>query len=374
MQKLNVLSIVSYNFLPAKMGGQKGIALWNSFFSRLVNLHCLTVQSNQQQFASYKLHNSLSNSASRYFNPFIFFKARKIIKAHAITHVIIEHPYYGWLAFLLKKTLKVKIIVHSHNIESLRFKSVNKWWWKILWHYEKWVHQLAHQSFFISNQDMHYAIKHFKLNKQICCVITYGFDLKSPPTSDEKNEARQLISQYYDITKTEKILLFNGTLSYAPNLQAIDDILQHINPILLSNTNFKYKIIICGKGLPNSYNNLIDYRSKNIAFAGFVDDITIFYKAADIFINPVVEGGGIKTKIVEALGYNVSLVTTQSGAIGIDEEITGNKMKIIDDGKWTEFAEKIMNIDVSASIPLAYYQHFYWEHIAAKGFAAIKSL
>ena len=44
---INVLSLVSYNFLPAKMGGQKGIALFNRFLSKEVNLTCITTESNR---------------------------------------------------------------------------------------------------------------------------------------------------------------------------------------------------------------------------------------------------------------------------------------------------------------------------------------
>ena len=64
------------------------------------------------------------------------------------------------------------------------------------------------------------------------------------------------------------------------------------------------------KQLEESYNELKDYADKNIIYAGFVDDITLFYKAADMLINPVIDGGGIKTKLVEALGYNMNVVTT----------------------------------------------------------------
>ncbi len=37
------------------------------------------------------------------------------------------------------------------------------------------------------------------------------------------------------------------------------------------------------------------------------------------------DGGGIKTKLVEALGYNMNVVTTTSGAIGVPLSITGEK-------------------------------------------------
>ncbi|MBK7345377.1 MAG: glycosyltransferase [Chitinophagaceae bacterium] len=68
----------------------------------------------------------------------------------------------------------------------------------------------------------------------------------------------------------------------------------------------------------------------------------MYFKAADVFLNPVIEGGGIKTKLVEALGQNLNVVTTQSGAIGVPQETTGNKMKIIKDGDWAAFAATLL--------------------------------
>ncbi len=372
---LNVLSIVSYNFLPAKMGGQKGIALFNQFFAKQVNLHCATVSNNKVDGnEGYRIFNILSNSKLRYINVFYFFTIKKIIKHNNISHLIIEHPYYGWLGILLQKFCGVKMIVHSHNIEALRFKSVNKWWWKILWQYEKMVHNSADFNFFITEVDKQYALENFNLSPTKCEVITYGFDLEKAPLKEEKSIAKKSISAKHNFNEGEITMLFNGTLSYKPNEDALNIILEKINPILLNNPSFKYKIIVCGKGLSESYHNLENYKTNNVVYAGFVDEVSIYFKAADIFINPVIDGGGIKTKIVEALGFNVSLVTTESGAIGIPQEITGLKMKIIDDNNWDDFAKAIMEIDIATEIPNSYFEYFYWGNIAQKAVNAIEKI
>lgn len=367
---MNVLSIVSYNILPAKMGGQKGIALFNEWFAKKVNLFCFTIQSNNPSLANYKVLNQLSNKPTRYINFLLIFKLKKFIKQNQITHLIIEHPYYGWLGFALQKLCRIKLIVHSHNIESIRFKSLNKKWWKILWFYEKWIHNKADFNFFINENDRQYALQHFKLYENKTTVITYGFDLKSIPDNNFKKSIAEKIRVKHNIQPTEKILLFNGTLNYKANLNALDIILEKINPLLLKQ-NLNYKIIVCGKDLPNNYNNLNDYT--NLIYAGFVDDITQYYLAANIFINPVNDGGGIKTKIVEALGYNVSLVTTKSGAIGIPENIVGNKMVVLDDEDWQGFVDSIINIDDSANLPKDYFTHFYWDNIANKAYECLKN-
>jgi len=97
----------------------------------------------------------------------------------------------------------------------------------------------------------------------------------------------------------------------------------------------------------------------------------MYFKGADIFINPVVDGGGIKTKLVEALGYDLSVISSQSGAIGIPAEMTGGKIKIIEDGDWQAFAQQIMEMNTEIPTPIEFFDHFYWGNIAEKAGTAI---
>ncbi len=370
-----VLSIVPYQFLPPKMGGQKGIALFNQFISRYISLSCIATQNNEPSYAQqYTVKNILSNRIVRYINPLLFFRIKKLIRQEKFTSLILEHPYYGWLGILLRKFAGIQLIVHSHNIEAVRFRSMNKWWWPVLWQYEKWTYHLADICFFITNEDREYAIDRFNLKPAKCHTITYGFDMMAPPTPAERDISRNTLRKIHNISNQEKIILFNGTLAYKPNLDALMNIIEKINPALYANESFRYRILICGKGLPDNLNNLEAFKEHHIEYAGFVDDITIYFKGADIFINPVIEGGGIKTKLVEALGFNLSVITTQSGATGIPLSISGEKMYVVSDTDWSSFAQKITTIDTSKKIPAAFFDHFYWDNIAQKAAGIINKL
>jgi polysaccharide biosynthesis protein PslH len=305
----NVLSIVSYPFLPARVGGQKGVALFNKYFSRFHPLVCVTTKQNNPRAAEgYEVLNFLSDSPTRYINIFYFFKIRALLKSNRITHLILEHPYYGWLGILLKWFAGVRLIIHSHNMEGNRWKTLGKWWWRILWTYEKYTHRLADYNFFIHDEDLNYAIKHFGLNPSKCMTMTYGIERDRIPESDEIAEARLFLRNKYSIPSGQNILLFNGAFNYPPNLEALGRIISTINPLLRKVPGFEYRIIICGRDIPEKYFLLND---EHLTFAGFVDDIDVFFKGADVFINPISEGGGIKTKLVEALGYNLN---ARSGA------------------------------------------------------------
>src|ERR1700730_4660393 len=258
-----VVSLVSYKFLPARVGGQKGIALFNKYFSKHLRLVCVTTKNNDLQEAEgYDLIPLLSNSPLRYINIFYFFTIRTILKKNKARHLLIEHPYYGWLAYLLKKFCRVKLVVHSHNIEGLRWRSLGKWWWKILWTYEKFTHRLADHNFFIQQQDLDYAVQNFKLNRSKCMVMTYGIEMKGPPSMQEIESARKKKQALHQIHPEECILLFNGAFDYKPNLDALYKLVKTINPLLAANKQFRYRLIICGRSIPaeisnNKYPNVV---------------------------------------------------------------------------------------------------------------------
>ena len=188
---MNIISLVSYPFLPAKSGGQKGIALFYKYFSVYHVVTIIGSKNNQPgESEGYALLNILSGSRWRYINPFLFFTLRKQIREKKATHLILEHPYYGWLGYLLKKCCGIKLVVHSHNMEGNRWKSLGKWWWSILWGYERWVHRRADYNFFIQAEDRDYAIKRFALDPARCIVMTYGIEKAGIPEPGDMEKSR----------------------------------------------------------------------------------------------------------------------------------------------------------------------------------------
>ncbi len=367
-----ILSIVPYKIFPARVGGQKGIALFSEYLAKEIKLICITVRSNDPTYANgYTVLNVLSNATLRYINPFYFFKISTYLRQYKATHLLLEHPYYGWLGILLKKFTGVKLIIHSHNIESERWKTLGKWWWKILWRYEKITHRIADYNFFIHDEDRDYALQQFQLKPAKCLTVTYGIEWNEPPAATERNRCKAMLQQQHQLAPDKRIFLFNGALDYKPNLDAVYNILHKINPLMLS-SGFSYTIIICGRGLPAVLKELKDFNNKNVVYAGFVDDITVYFKGADVFINPLLDGGGIKTKLVEALGYNTSAISTQNGSIGVSVGETGGLLTVVPDNDWEAFTRQMMKTTgMEQTIPASFYDKFYWGNIAKKAAAFI---
>ena len=370
----NVLSIVSYKIFPAKFGGQKGIANFNEYFSKHQTLYCLTVKANEITEAPYTIINRLSNNRFRYINIFYFGLIKRMIKEKNISYVIIEHPYYGWLGLLVKRFCRIKLIIHSHNIEAKRFKTMGKWWWEILWHYEKNVHKNADFTFCITENDRQYFTDVYKINPDKTAVITFGISWNTAPSIAERSLARGELLKKYSLNEKTVLFLFNGALDYHPNLDTVKNIVERINPLFIKK-DLLYKIIICGKNLPVEMNALKEYSDVNIIYAGFVDDISTYFKGVDIFINPVNDGGGIKTKLVEALGYGMNAISTVNGAIGVDATICNGKLLLCQNGDWQGFADRMEEaVQCNKSITDDFFNNFYWDNIAKKAAGIIDEL
>lgn len=359
-----VLNIVPYPYLPYFSGGQKLIAHFNEYLGAKVELHVAgTADNNASLVKHYVFHPLLNRGRWRYINLFLCFKFIKLIRSYSIDTVIIEHPYMGWLIPLLRIfSSNVRIICHAHNVEAERFRTIGKSWWRILAIYEGWVLRRCDKILCITEADQNYIIDKMGILREKCQVVPYGINEKTSPP--DKPVCKKEICNKHKLNPDLPLLFFNGLLDYKPNQEALDVILHHIQPILQSK-GFVCNILIAGKKLPDRYHKLREYSNQRIYYVGFVEDINNYTKAADLLLNPVITGGGIKTKMIEALGMGTTVVSTVSGAAGVDIMIAGQKLRVVKDEDWLAFAENIMQATVSdyISTPPAFYEHFYWGNI-----------
>lgn len=359
----SVLNIVPYPFLPYSSGGQKLIALFNEYLGAKTTLHVAGTTDNEtNNIKNYLFHPVLHSSRWRYLNPLTPIQLIGLIKRNKIETVILEHPYYGWMIPFFRLFTRVSIICHTHNVESERFRSIGKKWWRLLAFYEGLVLRHCDQVLCITEEDRQFFIDRMRVPKSQCIIVPYGIEQKEPPA--DKAICKKAICEKHQLDPSLPVLFFNGALDYKPNTDALDIILNEIMPRLIKN-NFNTQIIIAGRGLPAHYHTLISEQKGGIIYAGFVNDISLYTKAADILLNPVVIGGGVKTKMIEALGLGTTVVSTRSGAKGIEQEQAGEKLYISDDHDWDRFTELIMTASKKDSVqtPDKFYQQYYWGHI-----------
>lgn len=350
------LSIVWYKVLPAVYGGQKGITQFNQALGEKADLTCLCSKNNVvTPGLSFRVQPELPVSKSQFWNLFTRKKILDKIRNEKYNHIIIEHPYHGWLG-KHKQKLNFQFIVHAHNIEFVRLKKKGEWWWRIVRSMEKNAFRSADFILFKTQEDREFAINSFLLYSENCLLLPFGTELKSAPKKNLALTAR--IRERHRIADTESIILFSASFDYEPNRQAYFTLINEILP-RLEKSGANFRIIICG-----SPHNLNPPASPKIIITGEVADLSEYLLAADIFINPVVTGSGIQTKNMEAISYGLPLVTTEFAAKGLPVYLLNNMVTTVQDKDWNTFSKAV--ISSLKNQPLAnqkFYEDYNWGNI-----------
>lgn len=371
---MRVLGIAPYKYLPARKGGEIFIAGFAAHLAQHCRLTIASVAANKPDGPlPYELWPAFSNSRLRYLNIFYARTLAEAVRQKDIQLLYVEHPYMGWMTILVQAFTTRGYVVHSHNIEAARWRSLGKWWWPLLQAYEKWVHRKAKHNFFISRDDADAAIQQYGLQPQKVSVTPYG--ITAPDPLPDRQAVRPEIFARHHIAAGSTLYYFNGALDYLPNQQAVLKIINEIDPLLEKTAQFPYVIMISGKGLPGEITDKINNTRGRIIYAGFVDKPVEYLAAADVFINPVLEGGGVKTKVLEALAAHRTVVSTVSGAVGVDTGICGNKLKIVPDNDWQQFTARMQELeDITAPTPSSFLHYHNSGRIAAEAAAIMQSL
>ena len=360
----NVLSIVPYRILPPSSGGHLGIASLHHYLGLLCNDHIVSTEDNIADGSySFHLHKIFPPSIKRYIPYYKLGEITKLARTLNINAIYCDHPYMAPSAAALAKKLNVPWFMRSHNIESERFRTLDKKWWPVMRSFEGTMMRKADGVFLITPEDMKWAKEHYLLAPEKCHLITYGTTLDKAPTGHK--EAKHKVAAQLQVDENILWLYFLGAMDFYPNVHALTFILDEVIP-RLNKRNIKYQVLIAGKGLAAELKERID-NTPFIKYTGFIPDLHDFLNACDVMLNPVLLGGGIKTKAVEALGYNKIVISSFSGSAGLVIEACGNNLHVSGDYDWDAFTDNIVgSLNETPSIPASFYETYYWGNIAQK--------
>lgn len=120
-------------------------------------------------------------------------------------------------------------------------------------------------------------------------------------------------------------LLFAGNLTYRPNLEALQILIDRVMPVLRQEVP-DAQLRVVGAVTPDVERWL---RDPAVAFLGRVESIETELRGA-ICTAPLMSGGGTRIKIVEAFAHRAPVVATTVGAEGLDV-VDGEHLIIRDD-------------------------------------------
>ena len=108
-------------------------------------------------------------------------------------------------------------------------------------------------------------------------------------------------------------IVFNGILSYRPNVDAVEHFLADVLP-LVRRRRPDVSFTVVGRG-PDEV--LQRFTELGAVVTGFVTDLRPVLAHAACVVVPIRMGGGTRLKIVEALSMGLGIVSTPAGAEGI---------------------------------------------------------
>ncbi|AFZ29879.1 glycosyl transferase group 1 [Gloeocapsa sp. PCC 7428] len=198
------------------------------------------------------------------------------------------------------------------------------------------THDVAHQRYqrFQANGEQEIKITEDQ-EKQLLSI----FDVIIAIQSKDKETFQKMLPEHHVIQvsyacEPKKYEYLNSSpinITYvagpnSSNKRAIADFLHKVWCKLVTKFEQKIQLNIVGK----ICEELTDVKiPANVKLTGWIDELETVYQEADIIINPVYFGTGLKIKNVEALSYSKPLVTTTIGAEGLEHGI--NKAFLVSD-------------------------------------------
>lgn len=242
-------------------------------------------------------------------------KARK----NRVDLIFCEGPHYALIGVLTSRILGTPCIWDSHGNTAIFCEQMGKsrFYTIVSIAFEKMLSEKSAALVTVSEKDKQaYGEMGVDLEKIHVVPTCVDFSMVSR-TSKSRSEVRRDL----DLTNDDIILLFFGSLNYAPNREALD----YINSILaprIAETHPKVKIVVAGRGESPQDTH------KSVTILGFVPNIYDLVRASDICIAPIWSGVGILTKVLDMMACGKPTVVTPLAKDGIPE-LVDNKNVVL---------------------------------------------
>jgi len=147
------------------------------------------------------------------------------------------------------------------------------------------------------------------------------------PTASLADDKIQVIPIAIDAQKTPPVegkpgslnILTLGTLHYPPNVNGIRWFINEVFPIIQKSVK-DVSLTVIGKNPPPDFLQASEASHGAIQVTGYVPDLRPYLENATVMVVPVLAGGGMRVRILEAFANGMAVVTTTIGLEGIEAE------------------------------------------------------
>lgn len=123
---------------------------------------------------------------------------------------------------------------------------------------------------------------------------------------------REKVNNILSELRNKKNIVFIAAFDYPPNIDGAVWFVENVYPYIRKNSN-EVRLLLVGRN-PNS--KILKLQNDSITVTGTVPDVSPYFELADIFINPIFYGGGVKIKLIQAGFYGKPVVSTSFGCYG----------------------------------------------------------
>lgn len=111
-----------------------------------------------------------------------------------------------------------------------------------------------------------------------------------------------------------RTMVFCGLMGYPPNDEGMTWFLDRVHPLVLREVP-DAKLTIVGSGPSRA---LLRRASDRVRVTGYVEDVRPYVAQGQVYVVPLLVGGGTRLKALEAMAMRKAIVTTSVGCEGID--------------------------------------------------------
>lgn len=156
-------------------------------------------------------------------------------------------------------------------------------------------------------------------------MYTYGYGLKADQYP------------FCPLITTPLSIYHIGAMDWLPNQEGIDWFLQKVWSKVIEQKE-DIQLFLAGRNMPDSY---FAYQNEQTHIVGEVPDAVAFEEDKSILIVPILSGGGIRIKILQAMAMGKTVITTSIGLQGINA--VHNQHLIVADTA-TEFINALLSL------------------------------
>jgi glycosyltransferase involved in cell wall biosynthesis len=284
-------------------------------YCRRINLFEAEAPTTKQRYYSqypHQMKKHMSEEASSYIS--FLLKNQSFDVVHIEGYYLLQH---------LPTKVEVPILLIEHNIEHLlalqRFMVAVKEEEKSYF-WSEYIKTLKWEQLMWKRATVCVALT--KEDKIIMERLESNIDVRLIPNGSDYqkkiDDVTTLSSSSFEhpvMTANSPTVLFVGNFAYEPNVDAALYFCRDIFPLILKDVP-NVKLFLVGNAPPSEICSLRSNR--HIEVSGRVASLIPFYKHADVVVCPLRIGGGVKVKVLEALGHGKAIVSTSIGAQGLD--------------------------------------------------------